>query len=391
MATYNTTGSRAGMPTNIPTYKKTTTTNAINVNTDPRFTAPSTVGTNNAPKYNQGIVGSSSSYGSSGSGSGSGLGSNSSSSSSYYSGGGSYDTGFSSSVDTAQQAYQAYLDQIRAQEAAERARAEEAAAARRQAAQNAYDRGMGYLKNAYNTQLGTLKSNYDSALGQLNSSYDRSANAVNQDAANSLQQAYINRMISERGMNQAMSAQGLSGGASETTLANLYNNYGNARNNIENTKATNLSNLAGIRDDSLAKALQSYNTQLADAENRRMGYAMDLENALANNEIAAMADYQSALSSNNSQYLNALTGAMNNLNNYVYDATQANNEAILSNVMQNAQNAERARALYQATQDKRYANQAAEYEAASRAASQALQNTYGKTSNDYLKALLNSL
>lgn len=388
MATYNTTGSRAGMPTNIPAYKKTTTTkNAINVNTDPRFTAPSTVGTNNAPKYNQGIVSKSSSYGSSGSGSGS----SSNSSSSYSSGGGSYDTGFSSSVDTAQQAYQAYLSQIRAQEAAERARAEEAAAARRQAAQNAYDRGMGYLNNAYNTQLGTLKSNYDSALGQLNNSYDRSANAVNQDAANSLQQAYINRMISERGLNQAMSAQGLSGGASETTLANLYNNYGNARNNIENTKATNLSNLAGIRDDSLAKALQSYNSQLADAENRRMGYAMDLENALANNEIGNMADYQSALSSNNSQYLNALTNAMNNLNNYVYDATQANNEAILSNVMQNAQNAERARALYQATQDKKYANQAAEYEAASRAASQALQNTYGKTSNDYLKALLNSL
>lgn len=235
--------------------------------------------------------------------------------------------------------YLAYLQLVQAQQAAEQRRADEAAAARREAAQNAYNRGMNYLNSAYSQKLNSLGNNFNSALGQLQDSYNNSANNVNTDADRSLRQAYINRMMNEKNLGQQMSAQGLSGGATESTLARLYNNYGNSRNNIETTRANNLNQLEQLLNSSQASALQSYNNALADAESERMQYAMNLENNLANNEISAADTYQNALSHNNTNYLNALSDAVRNMAAYNYDPTKATNDLNLATVIQAASNA----------------------------------------------------
>lgn len=196
----------------------------------------------------------------------------------------------------------------------------------REAAQRAYDRGMSSLNDAYNSQMSSLSSNLNETRNQLANQYNRSKQNITNDAASSLRQAYINRMLSEKNLGQQMSALGLSGGATETTLANMANSYGNARNNINTVQNRNLSNLEGNYSDSLAQAMQAYNSAVANANAQKSQQIMALENALANNEISALGNYQGLLQRDNENYLDLLKSAIANSMKYSYTPTKATNE-----------------------------------------------------------------
>lgn len=195
----------------------------------------------------------------------------------------------------------------------------------RAAAQNAYDRGMSALNNAYDSQMSSLANNLSETKNQLANQYNRSKKNVIDDATASLRQAYINKMMNEKNLGQQMTALGLSGGATETTLANMLNNYGNARNNINTTQNNNLSNLEGNYSDNLSQAQQAYNSAVASANLQKAQQAMSLENALANNQISALGDYQSLMQQENQNYLNLLKTAIANGASFSYDPTAANN------------------------------------------------------------------
>lgn len=207
----------------------------------------------------------------------------------------------------------------------------------REAAQNAYDRGMGALNSAYDNQMNSLSNNLNETRNQLTNQYNRSKDSINQDAQNSLRQAYINKMLSQRNLGQQMSAQGLTGGATETTMANMLNNYGNARNNINTTLNNNLSNLEGNYSDNLSQAMQAYNSAVANANLQKAQQAMSLENALANNQISALGDYQTLMQRENQNYLDLLKAAIANGASFSYDPTAANN-AVKAVAVQQASN-----------------------------------------------------
>jgi len=207
----------------------------------------------------------------------------------------------------------------------------------RAAAQNAYDRGMSSLNSAYDSQMSMLAKNLASTKSQLLDQYNRSKKSINADSESSLKQAYINKMLSEKNLDQQMSAQGLTGGATETTRAAMSNNYGNARNNINTETNKNLSALEGNYNDNLAQAVQAYNTAVASAEAQRAQQIMALENALANNEIAALGDYQSLMQSQNGQYLDLLKSAIANGASFKFNPTEANN-AVANISLQQANN-----------------------------------------------------
>lgn len=156
----------------------------------------------------------------------------------------------------------------------------------KQAANDAYDRNVAAMNNAYTQRGNLLKNNLDSTLQNLKTDYDASRDNVNKDAGKSLQEAYINNMLSRKNLAQNMSAQGLSGGASETTMAGMYNNYGNARNNIETTANDSLGELENLYNKNKNSAYQSYNDQLAQDEIQKAQYMTQFEN-----------DRQNALSS----------------------------------------------------------------------------------------------
>ena len=186
------------------------------------------------------------------------------------------------SSGTSDGAYQAMIDAMNAIYAQQQAAAAEAERKQREAAQQAYDRGMQALEGAYGAVSQSAKSNYDAALNTLQANYDASAGKISAEAGDSLQQAYINYMMSKRDLAQQLSAQGLSGGASESAAASVYNTYGTNRNAIVRDRAQNLADLLVQFDSSKSSALQAYNDRMAELEAKRMQYRTELENKLAN-------------------------------------------------------------------------------------------------------------
>lgn len=166
--------------------------------------------------------------------------------------------------------------------AQQQAAAAEAERLRREAAQQAYERSMAALNAAYNGQIEALKNNYNSTLGQLQSDYDMGAAGVNRNADNALQQAYINQMMTLKSLPQQLAAQGIGGGAAESTLAGVYNNYGNSRNEIDVARGESLGELLAQLNAGRNQAQQAYNNQLSDAQAARLAYEMQLEQNLAN-------------------------------------------------------------------------------------------------------------
>ena len=193
------------------------------------------------------------------------------------------------------------------------------------AAQNAYNNGMNALNSAYGAQMDALNSNLSSTKNQLLKSYNNSKQDIQDDATNSLKQAYINKMLSQRNLGQQMSAQGLNGGATETTLASMQNNYGNARNNINTTTNKNLTNLENNYQNNLAEALQAYNSAVAQANLAKAQQQMQLESALANNQISALGSYQDLMQAQNSDYISLLKSLISNSKNFTFDPTMATN------------------------------------------------------------------
>lgn len=152
--------------------------------------------------------------------------------------------------------------------------------ARQSAAQNYYNNNLSALQNAYNQRLSGLQSNLASTQDLLKSNFNLSKDNLYSDAERALQEAYINRMMNERALQQQLNAQGLNGGATESAIASLLNNYGNSRNNINTAYNSNLAQLEQAYLNNLAQAQQEYNDAVAQAAADNASYRMELENAL---------------------------------------------------------------------------------------------------------------
>ena len=157
---------------------------------------------------------------------------------------------------------------------------------------------MNALNAAYQSKLNALASGFNSAKDSLGRQYDASKGEVNRDAERALREAYVNKMMSGKDLQQQLTAQGISGGAAESTLASLQNNYGNSRNGIETTRNDNLTELLNTYQNNMAAAEQEYYNRLAAAEDQKAQLSMQIENALAN-----------ALTGSYESQINALTGA----------------------------------------------------------------------------------
>lgn len=235
-----------------------------------------------------------------------------------YSNGKSYSSGSSGSSTASQpsysepaqdNSYNAYAEYLRQQQAM----IEAAAAAKRQAAQDAYNRGMNALNNAYGNQKNLLRQNYDSGINTLTESYNNGVSGTNRQADKTMNEAYINYMLGKRDMGQMMSAQGLTGGAAESTLANMQNQYGNSRNTIDVERNNNLATLLEKYNANKASALEGYNNSLASLENNKMAYQMELENALANQITSAANTRYDALANLGNQYLSKISEYAGNM------------------------------------------------------------------------------
>lgn len=221
--------------------------------------------------------------------------------------------------------YGSYLDQLQKLYAQQQANLNAYQQAQQQAAQNAYNNNMAALNNAYNQKIALLDKNLNNMKTQLASQYDYSKGNINTDADRSLKEAYVNRMLSQKNLQQQLSAQGLSGGASESAMAGLINNYGNARNEIDTTRGENLAGLEQTYNSNLADLMSNYESARQNAADTRLQYQMQLENALANNSTDSYGNLYNAMASLDSSYLSAMQNALANQASYSAKQTSASN------------------------------------------------------------------
>lgn len=145
-------------------------------------------------------------------------------------------------------------------------------------------------QEAYNKSKQMYEDSRDSALKSLLDTYNFGSGQVNSNANRSLQEAYLARMQNQRLLPQLLSAQGITGGLSETTNAGLLNAYGNSRNNIETERAGDLASLLNTYQTNKAKTEQEYNAKLAEAYSLlQQGIAAD-RNAY-NSSLASIMEY----------------------------------------------------------------------------------------------------
>lgn len=144
----------------------------------------------------------------------------------------------------------------------------------------------------YEKQLAEEKARQDaikqSRINAANKVYDTSIANLNDATDSSLRQAYIKHMQEQKALPQQMQAYGLSGGATETNLANMKNVYGTNRANIqaeniaqqrmiEQDRANAIMNAEADAADYEANAVREYNNGLLDV------YASALNNKMSAN------------------------------------------------------------------------------------------------------------
>lgn len=119
----------------------------------------------------------------------------------------------------------------------------------------------------------------------LDEERNRQQGILDKSLWNANQQAYITRMQAQRDMPSQLAAQGIRGGATETTLNNLYNNYLNARNTAK-----------ASYDESTGSLSSNYNTNLASLGSKYAQMMAQLDSEKRNQALTlAQVKYQRAL------------------------------------------------------------------------------------------------
>jgi len=110
-----------------------------------------------------------------------------------------------------------------------------------------------------------------------------------------LQEAYISRMMQEKNLADQLDAYGLTGGASESVMANMRNNYANNRNEVEQNTQNNLRELLLKYLENMTNARQGYNESLLKAQNNRLSDLNDAANYRSQARAGAYEDLYNTL------------------------------------------------------------------------------------------------
>lgn len=138
----------------------------------------------------------------------------------------------------------------------------------------------GYM-DAYRQYQKDRRAQYDSTKEQANKTYQQNNATTNANYDNSARQAYVDYMRKQRALPSQLQALGVSGGATESGLLNLYNNYGVEHAANEQQRNAELGNNKISRDEAIYSARDAY---LADLNDRKQTAISNQINEY-NNEI----------------------------------------------------------------------------------------------------------
>ena len=138
----------------------------------------------------------------------------------------------------------------------------------------------GYM-DAYAQYETDRKAQLTNTQQQLDKTLQQNNATTNANYNNSARQAYVDYMRKQRALPSQLQALGVSGGATESGLLNLYNNYGVEHAANEQQRAAELGNNQNSRDDAYNSAYQAY---LADLNEQKQKAIANQINEY-NNEI----------------------------------------------------------------------------------------------------------
>ena len=163
---------------------------------------------------------------------------------------------------------------------------------------NQYGSLMEALLSAYNANNANLDEYYQAMMDALGLSFEdtqallrgqlgQNQQSLEDERRRALQEAYIARMMSEKQLADQLDAYGLTGGASESVMANLRNNYMNNRASVEEKTQNSLADLLQNYLTNLNSARANYNSGLMSAAQNRMNARQQLANNLASSQADA--------------------------------------------------------------------------------------------------------
>lgn len=155
-------------------------------------------------------------------------------------------------------------------------------AAQRAYYEDSYGQSMAALAAAYEQRARAYRQNLDDSYADLQRSYDMNEQKVQNSTLAGMQGAYVNMMQNRRDLPQLLSAQGISGGMSESTLAGIRNQYGNTRNQLNTERTQAITELMGQLEQGKSAARQQYNSLMAQDAAARAQQEMSLRIQLAN-------------------------------------------------------------------------------------------------------------
>ncbi len=158
-------------------------------------------------------------------------------------------------------------------------------------AQRWYDNQMMSVEDLYKGMDMSLAQERDQTLEGLKSDYDAGKKKTNKGIDNQLTEAYVQKMMNERGLGQKMAALGQSGGPSESILLGLANLYGKNVSALETTRASALS------DQWLA-----YNNAKRDAEGSYLKSLSSNKNNLIKDKQSVSSSYADMISKARGEY-----------------------------------------------------------------------------------------
>lgn len=147
-----------------------------------------------------------------------------------------------------------------------------------------YEQNMRDLEERRRQQEIELQNRRQSALDELANNYNANVSGMQNENERALREAYINYKLGQRNVEQQLANAGITGGATESILANLFNTYGNNRNVLNQNLQDRLADLSAV-----------YNTNVANAEKNSSGDYTDLLDTYYNNIANVRNDYSNNL------------------------------------------------------------------------------------------------
>ena len=105
------------------------------------------------------------------------------------------------------------------------------------------------------TALAELRNNYAK---QLRSEYDYSVDKMKKERDEALRENWILQQQEEAGLSEKLAAEGINGGAAETTLSELKSRYQGNRNDIRKGYLEELGDFSSEHQNKLAEAARGY-------------------------------------------------------------------------------------------------------------------------------------